>query len=122
MPQGLHLDPHHRAHREERAFDDAQRGDGVALEARVTRRVDQVDLAPLPLERGQRGRDRHLPLLLVLVGVRDRGPVGHGAQPVGHAGLEQQRLVQRGLARPPMPDEGDVPDLVGRLVQGADLT
>ena len=66
------LDPHHAAEDDERALDDAQRAAGLALEARVARDVDQVDLAALPLGVRQRERDRHPALLLVVVPVRDR--------------------------------------------------
>ena len=37
---GLNLDAHHRADREQRAFDDAQRRDRIALEAGIARCVD----------------------------------------------------------------------------------
>ena len=36
-------------------------------------------------------------------------------EPVDDAGLEQQRLVQRGLAAAAVADEGDVPDAVGPM-------
>ena len=45
------LDAHHAADDEERALDDAQRAARLALEARVARHVDQVQLALLPVER-----------------------------------------------------------------------
>ena len=52
----LHLDAHHRARDDQRALDDPQRGDRVRREARVAGRVDQVDLAALPLEVAERRR------------------------------------------------------------------
>ena len=67
-------------------------------------------------KRAERRRDRHLARLLVGVGVGDGGAVGHRAQPVGRAGLEQQRLVQRGLAGPAVADEGHVADAIRGLV------
>ena len=52
----------------------------VGLEARLARRVDQVDRAALPLEVGDRRRDRHpAPALLVVV-VGDRRLLGHAAR------------------------------------------
>ncbi len=54
--RGVHLDAHHAGDDDERAFDDAQRRDRVGLEAGVARRVDQVDLAALPLEVAERRR------------------------------------------------------------------
>ena len=89
---GLHLDAHDAADGDERALDDVQRGDRVALEARLAGRVDEVDLAALPLEVGERVGDRHLALLLVLVPVGDRRPLLDDAQPVRRAGLEEHRL------------------------------
>ena len=71
----------------------AQRAQRIGDEARVPRRVEQVDLAFLPLERVERGRDRHLPRLLVGIGVRHGGPLRNRAQPGGDPCLEQQRLV-----------------------------
>src|SRR6185437_12829204 len=49
VPRSLDLDAHHGAHGEERTLDDSQRCDGGALETGVARRVDEVDLAALPL-------------------------------------------------------------------------
>ena len=50
VPGRLHLDAHDGAQDEYRPFDDAQRGDRIALEAGVAGRVDQVDLPALPFE------------------------------------------------------------------------
>ena len=74
VTRGLHLDSHHGAHREHSAFDHAQRRDRVALETRVARRVDQIDLPSLPLEVADRCREGHLPALLVVVPVTDGRP------------------------------------------------
>ena len=107
----LHLDAHHGADAEERAFDDAQRCNRVALEAGVAGCVDQVDLASLPLEVTDGRRERHLAPLLVIVPVADRGARLDRAQPVRRLGLEEQRLDERGLSRPTVSDDGDVADL-----------
>ena len=102
---------------DERALDDAQRAARLALEARVAGHVDQVDLPALPLGVRERERDRHPPLLLVVVPVRDRRARFDRAEPVRLAGLEEQRLDERGLARPTVADDGDVADL-SRLESG----
>jgi hypothetical protein len=107
----LHLDAHHRADDEEGAFDNAERGNRVALEAGVAGRVDQVDLASLPLEVADRRRQRHLPPLLVVVPVADRRARLDRAEPVRRPRLEQQRLDERRLARPAVSDDGDVANL-----------
>ena len=52
----------------------------LALEAGVSGNVEQVDLPALPLGVRERQRDRHLPLVLVLVPVAD-----------GRAGLDRPR-------------------------------
>src|SRR5205823_8291016 len=80
-------------------------------EARIARRVDQVDLPVLPLEVHERAGEGHLPLLLVLV------PVGGGRagldrpEPVRDASLEEHRLDEGALARAAVSDDGDVADL-----------
>ena len=111
VPRGLDLDAHHGAHGEERTLDDAQRRDGVALKAGVARRVDQVDLAALPLHVADRRGERHLAPLLVVVPVADGRAGLDGAEPIRGAGLEEQRLDERRLPRPAMTDDGDVADL-----------
>ena len=111
VARGLNLDAHHGADDEERALDDTDRRDRVALEARVARRVDQVDLPALPLEVADRRGERHLPSLLVLVPVGDGSAGLDRAQPVDRPGLEEHRLDERGLARTAVADDGDVANL-----------
>ena len=52
-----------------------------------------------------------LRLLLVLVRVGDRGAGIDRPQPVHLARLEEERLDERRLSRPPVADDGDVADL-----------
>ena len=92
VPRGLNLDAHHRTHGEERTLDDTQRSDGVALKAGVARRVDQVDLAALPLHVADRRGERHLAPLLVVVPIADRRAPFDGAESIRGTGLEEQRL------------------------------
>ena len=79
VPRRLHLDSHDGAYDEERAFDDAQRRDRVTLEARISRRVDEVDLPALPFQVRNRGGERHLSPLLVVVPVAHRRPAFDGS-------------------------------------------
>ena len=88
-------------------------GDGVGLEAGVAGRVDQVELAALPVEVRERRGQRHLAAVLVLVPVGDRRAGLDRAEPVRRLGLEEQRLDERRLARPAVADDGDVADLPG---------
>src|SRR5439155_15938446 len=83
------------------------------LEPGVARRVDQVQLAVLPRAVGERGGERHLAPLLVLVPVGDGRARIRRAQPVRLSGLEEHGLDERGLARPAVADDGDVADLPG---------
>ena len=106
-----HFDAHHGTDHHERAVGDHQRGDRVALEARVAGRVDEVDLPLLPLGVRERGGKRHLAPLLVLVPVGDGVARLDRAQPIGRAGLEEHRLHERRLSRPAVTDDGDVADL-----------
>ncbi len=90
--RGVDLDPHHAAEHDDDSLDDTQRRECVGLEAGVAGRVDEVDLAVLPLEVAQRPRQRHAAPLLVLVPVRDRRPLLDAAEPVRLPRLEQEGL------------------------------
>ena len=116
QPAGGDLDAHHGVDDEHRRLAHAQRAQRVRHEARLAGRVQQVDLALLPLERAERRGDRHLARLLVGVGVRHGAVVGDRAQARVTPGLEQQRLVQRRLPRPSVTDEGDVANTVRCVV------
>ena len=112
-PARPHLDTHHAAQDEERPLDDAERAARLTLEARIAGHVDEVQLAPLPVEVRERERDRHPPLLLVVVPVADRRAALNRPQAVQLAGLEEKRFDQGRLAGPTMADDGDVAELSG---------
>ncbi len=109
---GVDLDAGDGVHDDHGRVDDPERGQRVGDEARVARRVDQVDLAVVKVDRGDRRVDRHLALLLVRLVVADRRPLDDRAQAVDLPGLEQDRLGEAGLATAAVPDEGDVSDPV----------
>ncbi len=111
--RGADLEPHHSVDHDERTLDDPQRAARLALEARVARHVDEVDLPPLPVRVHQRERDRHPALLLVLVPVADRGAGFDRAEPVDLLGLVEQRLDEGRLTGAAMADDSDVADLSG---------
>jgi hypothetical protein len=104
LPQPLRadLDAQHAVDHEHRRLAHPQGAQRVGDERRLARGVDEVDLHVPPLERRERGGDRHPARLLVVVGVRDRRPVSHRAEPGGRAGLVQEGLVQRRLPAPPV--------------------
>ena len=109
--RGVDLDAHHAAEDDDDALDDPQRRERVGLEAGVARRVDEVDLAVLPLEVAERAGERHRALVLVVVPVGDRRPLLDRAEPVRLPRLEEQRLDERGLPDPAVAGDGDVADL-----------
>jgi hypothetical protein len=109
---GGHLDAHDGVDDEQRVLAHAQGPEGVGDEGGLAGRVDQVDLGVAPLEGGERRGDRHATGLLVLVGVRDRRPIGDASHPGGGARLEEQRLVQSRLSRATVAHQGDVADPV----------
>ncbi len=108
---GSHLHAHDGADHDQRTVGHRQAGDRIALEAGITGRVDEVDLPVLPLGVRERGRERHLPALLVLVPVGDGVARLDGSEPVRSARLEEHRLHERRLPGPAVTDDGDVADL-----------
>ena len=110
-PRGTDLEAHHSGDDDERALDDAERAARLTLEGGVAGAVDEVDLAALPLGVRDRQRDRDGAPLLVLVGVGDGRAGLDRAEAVDLAGLVEQRLDERRLARPAVTDDGDVADL-----------
>ena len=91
---GADLDAHDARDGHDGALDHPKRAEDVGLEARLARRVDEVDRAAFPLEVGNRRRDRHpAPALLVVV-VGDRRLLGDAPEPVHGSRLEQQGLDQ----------------------------
>ena len=115
-PVGVDLDAHHGVDDEHGRLADPERAQRIGDEAGVPRRVEQVHLAVEPLKRGQRQRDRHLAGLLIGVGIGHRGAVDDRAEPVGHPGLKQDRLVQGRLTGAAVADEGHVADPIRGLV------
>ncbi len=119
LAAGADLGAHHAGEDEERTFDDPQRRDRVSLEAGIAGRVDQVDLALLPLEVRERRGERHLPFLLVVVPVGDGRPRLDRPEPVHHPRLEEQGLHERRLANAAVSDDCDVTDLPGLVGHAA---
>ena len=97
-------DHHHAVGRDERPV-------GVLAEILVARRVDERHAAALQLELQRRGRDGDAALLLDLHPVRRRVPprlaAADGAGQFDRAGVEQQLLGQRRLARVGVRDDGE---------------
>ena len=111
---GLHLDAFDRGHDEDGEVGDAQRGGDVADEVGVARRVDDVDLVALVLERGDRQRHRDAAAGLFGVEVGDGVAVLDLPEPGDRARHEEQRLGERGLPGAAVADQRDVADLLRR--------
>jgi hypothetical protein len=118
--QRRRLDAHDGVHDEDRGLADPQRAERVGDEARLPRRVQEVDLPLAPGERRQRRGDRHLPCSLVRIRVRRRGPVRDPPETVDRPGLEEERLVQRRLPAATVADQGDVADPIRGLGHARD--
>ncbi len=91
---GLYLDAFDGGDDKQRKVGGLQRGDHVADEVGVARRVDHVDLVTLDLDRRERERHRNLAALFFGIEVRDGGPVVDLAHPGDGPGAEEQRLGQ----------------------------
>ena len=109
---GLRLDAGDRVEHRDRAVEHAQGALDLDREVDVAGRVDDVDLAVAPLRGGRGRRDRDAALLLLDHVVHHRRAFVHLADLVGAAGVEEDALGRRGLARV---DVGHDPDVAGLL-------
>ena len=105
---GLRLDAGDRVEHRDRAVEDAQRPLHLDGEVDVAGRVDDVDPAVAPLAGGGGAGDRDAALLLLDHPVHDRGALVDLADLVGPAGVIEDPLGRRGLARV---DVGHDPDV-----------
>ena len=111
---GLRLDALGRVDHHDRAVDRGQRAVGVLGEILVARRVEQVEDAPVILERHHRGGDRDAALALDLHPVRARAPRARRAPctspgQLDRAAEQQQLLGQRRLAGVGVRDDREGP-------------
>ena len=111
----LHFHAVDCAHDEHREVGHSQRREDVADEVGVTRRVDEVHLVAIPLERRQGEREAEVALLLFRVEIGDSGAVLDTPRPTDRTGPQQQGLGQRRLAGSRMADQRDVADLGRRI-------
>ena len=118
LPEPLRrdLDAHDRVDDEDGRLAHAQRAERVGDEARLAGRVEQVDLAVLPLERGRARRQIDI-WRACSSGSASETVVPSATLPrrADRARLEEQRLVQRGLPTAAVADEGHVADPVRAL-------
>ena len=108
---GLRLDAGDAVEHRDGAVEDAQRALDLDGEVDVAGRVDDVDLDALPVAGGRGGGDGDAALLLLLHPVHRGGAVVDLTDLVVDAGVEQDPLGRRGLARVDMRHDPDVADL-----------
>ncbi len=109
---GLRLHAGHALDDEHRAVEHAKAAVHFDVEIDVAGRVDDVDAVVLPLARDRGGGDRDAALTLLLHVVGRGVAVMHLADAVRNAGVVEDALRGRGLARVDMRGNADVPELV----------
>ena len=111
---GLRLDARDRVEDRDRAVEDAQASLHLDRKVHVPGRIDNVD-AKVPPERRRRGRrDRDPALLLLRHPVHDRCALVDLAHLVGAAGVVEDPLGRRRLARVDVGHDPDVADALER--------
>ena len=116
---GHHLDAVLRVDHDGGGLDRRQRGQGVTQEVGVPRRVEQMDFRVLAVEAAHGQLQRVLQLLLERGVIADGSAALDAARSGNRPRLGEQRLGQRGLARPRLSDERDRPDSFDRMWHGS---
>jgi hypothetical protein len=98
----------------DRAVEHAQRALDLDREVDVAGRIDDVDAVIRPLAGGRRGRDRDAALLLLRHPVHGGRALVNLTHLVGAAGVIEDALGRRGLARIDVGHDPDVPGLLER--------
>ena len=111
---GLRLDACDGVEHGDRAVEDAQRPLHLDRKVHVPGRIDDVDANVAPERRRGSGRDRDAALLLLHHPVHDGGALVDLAHLVGAAGVVEDPLGRRGLARVDVGHDPDVPDAIER--------
>ena len=86
-------------------------GDDFAIEVIKSRRVDDIDLVPLPVGVHEFGEERVATFPLEGVVVAYRISFTNGSRTIYDARFKKHAFCQGGLARSGMPEQGDVPDM-----------
>ncbi len=113
---GLRLDAGDRVEDGDRAVEDAEAALHLDRKVHVPGRIDDVDAEVAPERRRGSRRDRDAALLLLLHPVHRRGALVNLAHLVSAAGVVEDPLGRRGLARVDVGHDPDVPDAVECLL------
>ena len=111
---GLRLDAGDAVEDGDRAVEHAQAALHLDRKVHVPGRIDDVDAEIAPKRRRGSRRDRDAALLLLRHPVHRRGALVHLARLVDAAGVVEDPLGRRGLARVDVGHDPDVPDLLER--------
>ena len=111
---GLRLDAGDRVEDGDRAVEDAQASLHLDRKVHVAGRINNVDAIVAPRRRRRRRRDRDAALLLLRHPVHRRRALVDLAHLVGAAGVVEDPLGRRRLARVDVGHDPDVPDAVER--------
>ena len=111
---GLRLHAGDRVEDGDRAVEDAEAALDLDRKVHVPGRIDDVDPMVTPERRRRGRRDRDAALLLLRHPVHRRGALVHLAHLVGAAGVVEDPLGRRRLARVDVGHDPDVPDAVER--------
>ena len=103
----------HAADHDHRGLDHAQGPHQFADEVKVSGNIDDIDNFSIPGNGSVRSADGKTALFLFRIKVGNGGTVLHLTLTVSHAGSEEHRLGQRGLALAAMPHEGNVTNVTG---------
>ena len=90
----------------------------LAEKVRVAGGVDEVDVDAVAVDAADGGVERVLQALFLRIEVRHRGAAREAAAGADRAGLQQQRLEERGLARAGLADQRDITDARSRVPHG----
>ena len=113
---GPDLDARGRADHHNRRVGRVHRGQRLPGEVEVSRGIEEIDLVTLPL--GECAGELHRHPLGEFLGAREgeRVALGHIPLPRCRARGEAERVDERRLPRARVPEHGDIPDPIGRVL------
>ena len=92
----------------ERKVTNPQCPQALADKIRIPRAIEDIEFLSEPFQVHQRSRNRNLPMLFVVVVIRNRGPGGNAAHAVNHPCCLQHRFAEHGFAGGSMADNCEI--------------